>query len=104
MFHEGVVLFGCAFGEWLEPVGVVGHSHLCCPFFHTFCHGVGNGTVEACAVVDNVYESLIDVGWQVFVHFLSCEDVFRKVFRRSFLWCRDLHGFFLESFFHDSES
>ena len=47
VFDEGVVLLGCALGQRLEPVGVVGHTILYGPLLDASCHGVGDGTVEA---------------------------------------------------------
>ena len=104
MLHEGVVLLGSAFGEGLEPVGVVGDAMLHGPLLHTLCHCIGNGAVESGPVVDDIDEFLIHVGGQILIHLLACEDVFAEVFRRSFFWGGDIYCPFLEGFLHHLES
>ena len=104
MLHEGVVLLGSAFCQWLKPVGVVGNAMLYGPLFHSLCHCVGNGAVEAGTVVDDVYEFLVHVGRQILIHLLACENVFAEVFRRSFFWGGDIYSLFLEGLFHHLES
>ena len=73
MLNERVVLLGSAFGKGLEPVGVVCHTVLVGPLLDALGHGVGDVAVESCAIVDYVYQFLINIGWQILVHLLSVE-------------------------------
>ena len=41
VLHEGIVFLCRALSEGLEPVGVMGHSHLHRPSFHSLCHCIG---------------------------------------------------------------
>ena len=46
MFHKGIVFLGCAFGQWLKPVGIMCCAHLHSPLFHTVGHGIGYSVHE----------------------------------------------------------
>ena len=79
VLHKAVVLLGCAFRQWLKPVGIVGHAQLHCPFLHTLCHGIGYRQVERSTVVYHVAHLLINstifsytsFGRYLYIFFLS---------------------------------
>ena len=73
MLDEGIVLLGSTFCQWLEPVCVMGYAILVGPLLDALGHGVGDVAVESCAIVDYVYQFLINIGWQILVHLLSVE-------------------------------
>ena len=79
VLDEGIVLLCCSAGERLEPVCVVCHAILLSPLLHAVSHGVGDAAVECGAIVDYVYKLVVDVGWQVFVHFGTVENVFSEI-------------------------
>ena len=45
VLHEGIVLLGSTLRQWLEPVGIVGGTHLQGPLFHTLGHGISDAAV-----------------------------------------------------------
>ena len=104
MLDEAVVLLGRSFGEGLEPVGAVCNAQLHCPALHALGHLVGSLQVKFRAVVDDVAHFLIDVGRQVFGHFLAVEDVLGKEFAGSVFAIGNLERLFLESLFDEFES
>ena len=76
VLHKGIVLLGRALGQWLKPVGVVGHAVFLGPLLHAGRHGIGYRTVEAGAIVHHVYQLLIHVGRQILVHLGAVEHIF----------------------------
>ena len=86
-----------AFRQWLEPVGVVRHTILGGPLFHTLCHCIGYIAVETCTIVHHVDHLLIDVLGQVLVHFFTIEDLATKILSWSFHWCFYVERLLLES-------
>ena len=104
VLHEGIVLLGCAFGKGLEPMGIVRSAHLLCPLLHACGYGVGNGAVEACAVVDDIDEFDVDLLRQVFEHLLAGEHVLAEVLGGALLGWLDVERALLECLLHDLES
>ena len=104
MLDEGVVLLGSAFGEGLEPVGIVRHAVLLGPLHHAFGHGIGHGAFELCTIVHHVDHLLIDVLGQVLVHLFAVEHFLAKVLCRSLGRCCHVERFLLESFANNLES
>ena len=98
MLDEGVMLLCCTFCQGLEPVGVVRRTVFLCPLLHALCHGIGDGTVQTCSVVDDIHQLLIDVNRQVFVHLRAVEHILPVEFSRAFFGRADLEGAFPESF------
>ena len=96
MTDERVVLLGGTFRQRLEPMGIVCHAILLSPQHHACCHSVGHMTVELCAIVDHIYHLLINVLWQILVHFLAVEDVLAKILARSLNGSFNVERFFLE--------
>ena len=80
VLDESVVFLGSAFGEGLEPVGIVGHAVFLCPLSDAFGHRIGDGAVEAHTVVDDVDQFLIDITGKVFVHLVAGEHIFPEKF------------------------
>jgi hypothetical protein len=87
VLDERVVLLGRAFREGLEPMRIVRHAVLLGPRHHAGSHSIGHLSVEASAIVDDIYHLIINVLRQVLVHLLAVEDVLAKVFARSLCWC-----------------
>ena len=81
VLNKGIMLFGCAFREGLEPVGVVGDTILVGPLLHAFCHSVGNAAVQRGTVVDNVDEFLVDICGKILVHLSPIEHFLSEVLR-----------------------
>ena len=104
MFDEGIVFLCRTLSEGLEPVRVMGSTHLLSPLFHACCHSIGYRTVQTGPVVDDVDEFGIDIRRQVFIHLLTIEHVFAEILGRSFLGCFHLYGLFLEGLFYDLKS
>ena len=40
VFYECIMLFGCSFCQWLEPVSIMGSTQFAGPSFHTFGYGI----------------------------------------------------------------
>ena len=101
---QGVVFFGGAFGQGLEPVGDVGYAVLHRPFFHAAGHAVGRLAVEGLTAFNAGQERLEAVGIQVFAHFLTVEHEFAEVLGSlaSGDFCRNL--FSLKGFLHQIKS
>lgn len=104
MLHEGVVLLCRAFGQGLEPVGVVCHAQFGRPAFHAFGYLVGDVPVEGSPVVHGIDQAAVDRRGEVFEHLFPVEHVLAEIFRRTFCGV----GYFLrlgaEGSFYDSES
>ena len=98
------MLLSSTLGEGLEPVCIVGGTHLQGPLFHPFCHGIGNGTVKGGPIVHHVDHLGVHVGRQVLPHLLTVEHVFPEIVGGSFRGCWHLEGFFLKGLFNDLES
>ena len=79
VFHEGVVFFGCSFGQWLEPVCAVGGSHFHCPLLHSLCHVVGDAQGKHSAFLDDLAQLLIGLEGEILEHFLLVEHILAKV-------------------------
>ena len=101
---EGIVLFGGAFGQGLEPVGVVRDPVFAGPLHHAFGDGVGNSAVESRAAVHHVDHLLKHVRGQVTGHFLPVEHLLSEVFARPFFRRFYLYRLFPESPVHHLES
>ena len=91
------MLLGRALGQRLEPVGIVGHAVLLGPLHHTCCHGIGDITLQARAVVDDVDHLLVDILRQVLVHLLTVEDLLSEILIRSLTRCLYVEGLLCES-------
>ena len=85
MFDKGIMFLGGAFGQGLEPMGVVCHTILLGPLSHARGHGIGDGAVEGCSIVDNVNHLLVHVTLQILIHFRACEDFLSEILRRALL-------------------
>ena len=79
MLDKCIMFLGCSLRKRLEPVGIVCHTILFSPLLHALCHGIGNTSVERCAIVNHVDEFLIDITLQVFVHLGAVEYILAKV-------------------------
>jgi len=86
MLDEGIVLLGSTLSQWLEPVSVVCYPVLVSPLLDAFGYGVGNVSVETCAIVDDVNEFLVNVGRKILVHLLAVENFLTKEFAWSLAW------------------
>ena len=80
MLDKGIVLFGGAFGEGLEPVGIVCHTVFLGPLPDAGSHTVGNRAVETCAIVNHVNQFVINVSRQIFVHLGTVEHILSVIF------------------------
>ena len=79
MFDERVVFLGSAFGQRLEPMRAVGHSHVDGPLLHALRYLVGYLKVEGCAVFDHFTQFFVGVEWEILEHLLLIEDVFPEI-------------------------
>ena len=79
MFNEGVVFFGCGFGERVKPVGVVCGIVLHRPFFHTFGHSVGYGYIKGGTIVYYIYEAVEYIFGKILIHLLTIKNLHRIV-------------------------
>ena len=104
MLHESIVLLRRSLGERLEPVGVMGGSHLHRPPFHAFGHLVGYVAVEGRTVVYRVGKAGKYRRRQIAEHLFTVEHILAEIFARPFR----RHGHFVRSclkrFFYYSES
>jgi hypothetical protein len=75
---EAFVLFGCAAGQWLEPVSVVRGAALDCPFLHRQGNDIGDGGIELLALLDRCQKRAEDRLGKALLHDLEREDVLRK--------------------------
>ena len=91
------MLLGCAFGEGLEPVGVMGDTQLCGPLLHAFSHSISHLAVELRAIVHHVYHLLVHILLEVFVHLLTIEYFATKILCRTVAWCLHFERLLLES-------
>ena len=78
------MLLGCAFREWLEPVGDVGHTVLHGPGLHAFGHLVSDSTIEWMTIVDTVDQCLIGFCTQVLTGLFAVEYQFAEILRSPF--------------------
>ncbi len=83
MLDKRVVLLGGAFGQRLEPVGVVGDTVLVGPLLHALGHSVGNRAVEGSTIVDDVDHFLINISGKILVHLGAVEYFLAKVLGRT---------------------
>ena len=77
---EAIMLLSGLASKWLEPVGVVGGTHLDGPFFHRVGDVFGNAWVELFAVLDGFSEQLIGFISETLLHLLVIEDVSAECF------------------------
>ena len=85
-------------------MGVVGHTILYGPLLDAGCHGVGDGTVEACAIVNHVDQFLVDILGQILVHLLSVEDIFAEILVGTFFGSLYFEWLLLESLLYNLKS
>ena len=104
VLHKCIVLLGCAFGKWLEPVCVVCCAQFGSPFLHSCCHAVGYRAVECRTVVDCIYQLGINCTRKILKHLLAIEHILAEIIARATARHVDSCCFLLESFFHNSES
>ena len=104
VLDERVVLLGGAFGQRLEPMGVVCDAVLLGPLHHAGSHLVGYLAVELCAFVDDVYHLVVHTLRQILVHLLAVEDILAEVFARSFTRCFYVEGLLLECLAYNLKS
>ena len=101
---EGIVLFGCAFRQRLEPVGVVGDAVFVGPLLHAVGHGVGNGAVEWGTVVNHVNQFVVYVALKILIHLRASEHVLAEILRRALHGSHHFEGLFGESLFYNLKS
>jgi len=104
VFHEGVVFFGGAFGERLEPVRAVRGAHFDGPALHALRDGVGRLQVERAALFDGVAQLLIGLLGQIAEHFFLVEDVLSEVLCRPFRGRRHVERLLARGGFHNVKS
>ena len=80
MLDEGIVLLCSPFCQWLEPLGVGCYAILVSLLLEALGYGVGDVTVDACSVVDDIYQFLIDICSEILVHLLSVEYLLSEEF------------------------
>ena len=97
MFDKRIMLLGCTFGQWLEPMRIVRHSVFGSPLLHTFCHGISHVTLQACPVVHHVNHLCINVLRKIRVHLFAVENLLAKILGRSLNGCFYVKGLLLES-------
>ncbi len=80
MLNEGIVLFCCAAGEWLEPVCVVCNPILAGPLLHPCCHSISDAAIQGGTVINDICELLVYIDRKVFEHLLSIEYILTEEF------------------------
>ena len=88
----------------LEPVSIVGDTHLHRPFLHTVSNSVGNAAVQTGTVVYHVNHLLVDIRGQVTEHLLFVEDILTEILRWSLFRYGNIEGSLLESLLHNLKS
>ena len=73
------MLFGCAFGEGLEPVGDVRNAIFHRPFLHAARYAVGSLAVEGDAVVNALQKAFQAFRIEVLVHLRTVEHEFSEI-------------------------
>ena len=75
VLQKTLVLLGGASREGLKPVGVVRHTHLCCPSSHSLGHAVGDTSVEGRPFLNDRDKCIVRFPCQVAKHLLAVEDM-----------------------------
>ncbi len=79
VLHKGVVFFGSAVGQRVEPVGIVAGTVIDGPALHAFGNAVGHVERQRLFVVNGVDQSVIGGFRQVFKHCFTVEYVFAVI-------------------------
>ena len=95
------MLFGCAFGEGLEPVGDMGYAVFQSPFLHPGSHLVGSSPVEGHAIVDALEKRLAGGRIQIPAHFVAVENKLAIITRNLAFGSIHGYGLLFESFPHE---
>ena len=69
------MFLGCSVRQRLEPVRVVGDVEGLCPTFHAVGNQVCHFAVDGSAFFDGVGHGFVGFTRQVFLHFLTVEDM-----------------------------
>ena len=104
MLHEGIVLFGSTFGQWLEPVCIMSYSIFLSPKLHAGSHSISDGTIQTSTIVYHIDEFLVHIRRKILVHLLAVEYILGKVLRRAHLWSFHLYRSFLKGLGYNLKS
>ena len=104
MFDKGVVLFGGATGEGVEPVGVVAGAIFDGPLLHSCGNAVGEFARDGLLVVDGVDEFVVGLTGEVLKHFLAVEHRFGVELLCTFLGEINRNGLAVGGFLYRLES
>ena len=97
MLYERVMLLGCSFGQWLEPVRVMRHAILRSPLFHAYSDSIGHAAVQTGTVVNDVKHLLVDLLGQVLIHLLAVKHFLSKILGGTLRRCFYVKRLLLES-------
>ena len=104
VLNKGVVLFGGAFGEGLEPVCIMRDAHLDGPLLHALGDGIGGVHVEWASGVEGLGIAPINVERKILSHLVLVENIGGIVGRRAFGRGGHGDGALLEGLFHHFET
>ena len=97
MFDESIMLFSCAFRQWVEPVGVVGDSQLHGPALHAFCHSVSDVAIQIGSIFDDVHQRIVHITGKILEHLLLIKYILGKILRGTFFGHFHLKRFLMKS-------
>ena len=104
MLHEGIVLLGSTFCQWLEPVSIMRYPVFLSPELHAGSHGISDGTVQTSTIIYYIDEFLVHIRWQILVHLLAVEYILGEVLRRAHLGSLYLYRSFLKGLGYNLKS
>ena len=93
-----------SFGQWLEPVGDMGHTMFHGPFFHPVGDAVCRRTVKALAAFDTIQQRMKGIGIQIFAHLPAVEYQFTEIRRGLLIGDLGRNDLFFEGFLHQIKS
>ena len=104
VLDEGIVLFGGAVGQGLEPVRVMRYTLFQRPHPHTRSHEVGYFAVDRRAAVDGLGKGLVGLLGEILLHRLPVKNIFTEIFRYFLMGGCSLYSFSVGSFFYCIEA